>query len=78
MQNLNIIMKYLNRLPVSAMVSKKQYIRLVTSHHGNCQRLRRLCRKYSYDAEGNDKTPVKSTFWSRDMSSMSRGSGITL
>ena len=43
---------------------------------GTCRRLRWFCRKNSNNVARHDKTPVKSTLLSRDMSFMSRRSDI--
>ena len=42
-----------------------------------CRRLRGLCRKLSNNVARHDKTPVKSTFLSRDMIFMPRRSDIS-
>ena len=43
-----------------------------------CRRLRRLCRKHSNTVARHDKTPVKSTLLSHDMSFMAPRSDIML
>ena len=43
-----------------------------------CRKLRRLCCKHSNNVARHDKTPIKSTLLSRDMSFMSHGSDIML
>ena len=53
-------------------------IDLQSNRSGTCLRLRRLCRKHSNNVARHDKTPVKSTLLSRDVSFMSRRSDITL
>ena len=62
----------LNRSPVPAMDLKSNRSGLWCHMLETCHRLRRLCRKISNDVVGHDKTPVKSTLLSRDMSFMSR------
>ena len=68
----------LNGSPVPAMDVKSNRSGLWPHMLETCRRLRRLCRKHSNNVARHDKTPVKSTFLSRDMSFMSRRSDIVL
>ena len=68
----------LNRSPVPAMDLKRNKSGLWRHKLETCRRLRWLCRKHSNNVARHDKTLAKSTFLSRDMSSMSRSSDIML
>ena len=68
----------LNRSPVPAMDLKSNRSGLWRHMLDTCRRLRRLCRKHSNNVARHDKTPVKPTLLSREMSFMSRRSDIML
>ena len=64
--------------PSYPMVLKSNRSSLWRHIIGTCRRLRWLCRKHSEIVARHDKTPVKSTFLSRDTNLMSRRSDIML
>ena len=66
------------RSPVPAMDLKSNRSGLWRHMLETCRRLRRLRRKRSNNVVRRDKTPVKSTPLSRDMSFMSRRSEMML
>ena len=68
----------LNRSAVPAMDLKSNRSGLRRHMLETCRRLRRLCRKHVNNVARHDRTPVKSTLLSRDMSFMSRRSNIML
>ena len=57
-----------DRSPVLAMDLKSNISELWSHMLETCRRLRRLCRKRSNNVTRHDKTPVKSTLLSHDMS----------
>ena len=67
-----------NRLPVPAMDLKAIDQACDVKMLETCYRLRRLCRKGPNNVARHDKTPVKSTLLSRDMSFMSSRNDIML
>ena len=60
----------LNRSPVPAMVLKSNRSGLWRHMLETCRRLRWLCRKHSNNVARHDKTPVKSTLLSCDMTKL--------